>query len=50
MEFFFAIHLHNEQETKEFLEELAKQQGEELSGEFFNKWITFETYRKIVFQ
>ena len=32
------------------MEELAKQQGEELSGEFFNKWITFETFRKIVYQ
>lgn len=45
----FAIHIHNEEETKNFFEELAKQQ-DELSTEFFQKWITFETYRKIIFQ
>lgn len=45
----FEIVIHNEEETGMFLSELLKQQ-DELSSEFFRKWIKFETYRKIVFQ
>ena len=45
----FAVKIADEKDLKAFLSELNAQNGN-ISGEFFNKWITFETYRKIVFK
>lgn len=45
----FAVKIADEKDLKAFLSELNTQNGN-ISSEFFNKWITFETYRKIVFK
>ena len=45
----FAVKIADEKDLKAFLSELNAQNGNISSG-FFNKWITFETYRKIVFK
>ena len=45
----FAVKIADEKDLKAFLSELNAQKGN-ISSEFFNKWITFETYRKIVFK
>ena len=45
----FAVKIADEKDLKAFLFELNAQNGN-ISSEFFNKWITFETYRKIVFK
>ena len=45
----FAVHVKSAEDVKAFQEELAAQ-GEAISEEFFNKWVDFETYRKIVFK
>lgn len=45
----FAVKIADEKDLKAFLSELNSQNGN-ISSEFFNKWITFETYRKIVFK
>lgn len=45
----FAVKIADEKDLKAFLSELNAQNGN-ISSEFFNKWITFETYRKIVFK
>ena len=45
----FAVKIADEKDLKAFRSELNAQNGN-ISSEFFNKWITFETYRKIVFK
>lgn len=45
----FEVLVGNKKQTKEFLDELNKE-GEEISSEFFNKWLRFETYRRVVFK
>ena len=37
------------EDVEAFQAELAAQ-GEPISEDFFNKWVDFETYRKIVFK
>jgi len=45
----FAFKVNDEASYAAFAEELA-QQKDSISSGFFNKWLTFETYRKIVFK
>ena len=45
----FAVHVANAEEVAAFKADLAAQ-GEQISEEFFNKWVDFETYRRIVFK
>ena len=45
----FAVHVKSTEDVETFKAELAAQ-GEPISEEFFNKWVDFETYRKIVFK
>lgn len=45
----FAVKVNDEASYAAFAEELA-QQKDSISSGFFNKWLTFETYRKIVFK
>ena len=45
----FAVKIADEKDLKAFFSGLNAQNGN-ISSEFFNKWITFETYRKIVFK
>lgn len=45
----FEIQVSDEAQAKAFLAELATFK-DGLNSEFFNKWVRFETYRKIVFQ
>ncbi len=45
----FEVLVRNATDMKEFLADL-EQVGEELSSEFYQKWLKFETYRKIVFR
>lgn len=45
----FEIRIDSRQSAETFIQELhALQEG--INSEFFNKWIRFETYRRIVFQ
>lgn len=47
----FAVNVTSEAELSQFKEELAKEDEKSaISSEFFNKWVKFETYRKIVFK
>jgi sulfate adenylyltransferase subunit 1 len=45
----FAVHVHSQAELDAFKQELAAQ-GSQISEQFFNKWVDFETYRRIVFK
>jgi len=45
----FAVHIYNEDDSNAFKAELAAE-GDPISEGFFNKWVDFETYRKIVFK
>ncbi|MGN0328734.1 MAG: sulfate adenylyltransferase subunit 1 [Lachnospira sp.] len=45
----FAVKVNSQEELDTFMKELYASEGG-LKGEFFNKWISFETYRKIVFR
>lgn len=45
----FAVKADSESRFEEFRNEL-KAQHETISSDFFNKWVKFETYRKIVFK
>lgn len=45
----FAVKADSESEFEEFRNDL-KAQRETISSGFFNKWVKFETYRKIVFK
>lgn len=45
----FAIQVNNEEEYQAFISDL-EQLDYVPDSQFFNKWIVFETYRKIVFQ
>ena len=45
----FEVKVNDEASYAAFAEELA-QQKDSISSGFFNKWLTFETYRKIVFK
>ena len=45
----FAVHAQSAADIDAFKAELAAE-GESISENFFNKWVDFETYRKIVFK
>lgn len=45
----FAVAITSAQDAQAFLDELAAA-GEKPSSDFFNKWLHFETYRKIIFK
>ncbi len=45
----FAVAVNSQSDLDAFNKELAAE-GDTISSEFFNKWVTFETYRKIVFR
>jgi len=45
----FAVHVSSQPELDAFKAELASE-GSSISEIFFNKWVDFETYRKIVFK
>lgn len=45
----FAVHICNRDDSNAFKAELAAE-GDPISEGFFNKWVDFETYRKIVFK
>jgi sulfate adenylyltransferase subunit 1 len=45
----FAVHVSSQADVESFKAEL-KTQGSKISEQFFNKWVDFETYRKIVFK
>lgn len=45
----FAVHVSSAEDVASFKAELAAQ-GKQISEEFFNKWVDFETYRRIVFK
>ena len=45
----FAVHAQSAADIDAFKTELAAE-GESISENFFNKWVDFETYRKIVFK
>ncbi len=45
----FAVHVSSQTDLDAFKAELASE-GSSISENFFNKWVDFETYRKIVFK
>jgi sulfate adenylyltransferase subunit 1 len=45
----FALRIENEDKAEQFKGELALE-GERIREDFFNKWVDFLTYRKIVFK
>ena len=45
----FAVHVSSQTDLDVFKAELASE-GNSISETFFNKWVDFETYRKIVFK
>lgn len=45
----FAVAITSAQDAQAFLDDLAAA-GEKPSSDFFNKWLHFETYRKIIFK
>jgi sulfate adenylyltransferase subunit 1 len=45
----FALHIASEDDLEQFRRELAAQDSR-FGERFFNKWVDFETYRKIVFK
>jgi sulfate adenylyltransferase subunit 1 len=45
----FAVHITNAGEAEQFKSELAAE-GDRIKETFFNKWVDFETYRRIVFK
>ena len=45
----FAVHVSSQPDIDVFKAELASE-GSSISETFFNKWVDFETYRKIVFK
>jgi sulfate adenylyltransferase subunit 1 len=45
----FAVHVNSQADVDAFKRELAAE-GSQISEQFFNKWVDFETYRKIVFK
>jgi sulfate adenylyltransferase subunit 1 len=45
----FAVHIANAEQAEQFKSELAAA-GERIAEAFFNKWVDFETYRRIVFK
>lgn len=45
----FAVHVSSQPDLDVFKAELASE-GSSISETFFNKWVDFETYRKIVFK
>ena len=45
----FAVHVSSQTDLDVFKTELASE-GSSISETFFNKWVDFETYRKIVFK
>jgi sulfate adenylyltransferase subunit 1 len=45
----FAVHIKDEASAQQFKSELAAE-GDSIAEEFFNKWLDFETYRRIVFK
>ncbi len=45
----FAVHVSSQMDLDVFKAELASE-GRSISETFFNKWVDFETYRKIVFK
>ena len=45
----FAVHVSSQPDLDAFKAELASE-GSSISETFFNKWVDFETYRKIVFK
>ena len=45
----FAVHVSSQTDLDVFKAELASE-GSSISETFFNKWVDFETYRKIVFK
>ena len=45
----FAVHVSSQPDLDVFKVELASE-GSSISETFFNKWVVFETYRKIVFK
>lgn len=45
----FAVHVSSQTDLDVFKAELASE-GSSISENFFNKWVDFETYRKIVFK
>ncbi|WP_294373624.1 sulfate adenylyltransferase subunit 1 [uncultured Clostridium sp.] len=46
----FKINVSSTDEFKEFIDEYNSSKKEKLQDEFFNKWMSFEAYRKIVFK
>ena len=45
----FAVHVTSAADVDAFKKELSAE-GREISENFFNKWVDFETYRRIVFK
>jgi tRNA/tmRNA/rRNA uracil-C5-methylase (TrmA/RlmC/RlmD family) len=45
----FAVHVTSAADVDAFKKELSAE-GSEISENFFNKWVDFETYRRIVFK
>ncbi|MFV0528276.1 MAG: sulfate adenylyltransferase subunit 1 [Lachnospiraceae bacterium] len=44
----FAIHVQDHATWESFIQEYAKE-GSQLSADFFNQWLVFEKYRRVVF-
>lgn len=44
-----AVHVTSAADVDAFKKELSAE-GSEISENFFNKWVDFETYRRIVFK
>jgi len=45
----FAVNVASAEDLDNFKKELSAQK-DSISGDFFNKWVKFETYRKVVFK
>jgi sulfate adenylyltransferase subunit 1 len=45
----FAIHAASVDEVKEFIDGYLRVEGTQEEGTFFNRWVSFEAYRNIVF-
>ncbi len=45
----FAVHASSAEEVEEFLDTYRNVKGTQKEEEFFNRWLSFETYRNIVF-
>jgi sulfate adenylyltransferase subunit 1 len=45
----FAVHIESAEDAAQFKQELAAE-GDRIAESFFNKWLDFESYRRIVFK